>query len=269
MKPFVFTLMPFDKSYDNIYQLGIKATCEKLETYCERVDEQIYQESIYARIVNQIAKADIVIGDMSDQNPNVFFEIGYANALEKKIIYLTSKSTDIPFDLKHFRHIIYDKNDISQLKQRLEKDLVFYLDNLGKSADELKFGLNLYILGQLLAEEQVTEIFLAKNVDQIPLTIENISGKVIPEESMQISLHGNLKDHFPNLQEPLKRVFVDSKMNVGFSVNNLTPHFNEAHETYILCKIPQTNIDDITLHLSIYTNNGKRNYTINFKVKNA
>ena len=95
-KPFVITLMPFDEGFNDIYKLGIKAVCEDEGAYCERVDEQIFQGSILDRIINQISKADIIIGDMSGRNPNVFFEVGYAKALDKKVILLTSKTEDIP-----------------------------------------------------------------------------------------------------------------------------------------------------------------------------
>jgi hypothetical protein len=44
-KPFVFVLMPFDPSFDDVYRFGIKAACADTGAYCERVDEQIFQES--------------------------------------------------------------------------------------------------------------------------------------------------------------------------------------------------------------------------------
>ena len=109
-KPFIFTLMPFDQSFDDVYKLGIKDTCEDLGAYCERVDEQIFQGSILDRVMNQISKSDVIIGDMSGRNPNVFFEVGYAKALDKKIVLLTSEASDIPFDLKHYAHVVYDNS---------------------------------------------------------------------------------------------------------------------------------------------------------------
>jgi hypothetical protein len=38
-KPFVFVLMPFSKSFDDVYQLGIRDACVDLQLHCERVDE--------------------------------------------------------------------------------------------------------------------------------------------------------------------------------------------------------------------------------------
>jgi nucleoside 2-deoxyribosyltransferase len=100
-KPFVFTLMPFNESFNDIWKLGIKETCEKADTYCERVDEQIFEERMLDRIYNQINKADIIVADMTGKNPNVFYEVGYAHALNKRVILIIKESDDIPFDLKH------------------------------------------------------------------------------------------------------------------------------------------------------------------------
>jgi hypothetical protein len=86
---------------------GIKEPAAKLGIRAERVDEQLYQEGILERIYRQIEAADIIIADMSTRNENVFYEVGYAHAREKLCILATSNGDDIPFDLKHRRHIVY------------------------------------------------------------------------------------------------------------------------------------------------------------------
>ncbi len=118
-KPFVFVLMPFAKEFDDVYQLGIKVACEEAGAYAERLDEQLFAESMLQRIYNQIAKADVVVADMTNRNPNVFYEVGYAHALGKVVILLTQEDGDIPFDLKHYRHIVYE--NVTRLLPELEK----------------------------------------------------------------------------------------------------------------------------------------------------
>src|ERR687890_515122 len=93
-KSFVFVLMPFEASFTDIYKVGIKPACEAAGAYCERVDEQIFSESILERIYNQISKADLIVSDMSGRNPNVFYETGYAHALNKQVILLTKDADD-------------------------------------------------------------------------------------------------------------------------------------------------------------------------------
>lgn len=145
-KPFVFVLMPFESSYNDIYKLGIKETCESIDCYCERVDEQIFEERILDRIYNQINKADIVIADLTGKNPNVFYETGYAHALSKKVILLTQNSDDIPFDLKHHHHIIYD-GKILKLREELAKRITWFKAHPSKHKIPDDFEIELFING--------------------------------------------------------------------------------------------------------------------------
>jgi hypothetical protein len=122
-KHFAFVLMPFDKAFDDVYKLGIKDAVTSFDdVVAECVDEQIYREGILERIYRQIDVADIIIADMTGQNPNVFYEVGYAHAKDKLCIHLTANADDIPFDLKHHRHIVYGKS-ISTLRRELEKEI--------------------------------------------------------------------------------------------------------------------------------------------------
>jgi nucleoside 2-deoxyribosyltransferase len=114
--------MPFDKIFDDRYRLGIKETARDLGILAERVDEQIYREGILDRIYRQIEVADVVVADMTGKNPNVFYEVGYAHAKGKLTILLTSDADDIPFDLKHRRHVVYGES-INTLRERLKQEL--------------------------------------------------------------------------------------------------------------------------------------------------
>jgi nucleoside 2-deoxyribosyltransferase len=101
-KPFVFVLMPFHEAFNDVYELGIKSACAECGVFCQRVDEQIFDGTILARVYNQISKADLIVADMTGRNPNVFYEVGYAHALSKQVILATQNADDIPFDLKYY-----------------------------------------------------------------------------------------------------------------------------------------------------------------------
>ena len=123
-KPFVFVLMPLDPDFDDIYKFGIKGAAAEVGAYAERVDEQAFTEGILERIYNQISKADVIVADMTDRNPNVFYEVGYAHALGKIVLLLTQRADDIPFDLKHRQHIVYS-GKIDTLRQQLSPKLTW------------------------------------------------------------------------------------------------------------------------------------------------
>jgi nucleoside 2-deoxyribosyltransferase len=84
---FVFVVMPFSDEFKNIYDFSIKEVCKEVGVFCQRLDEQIFQESM----LNQIYKADFIIADMSERNPNVFYEVGYAHAKDKNVILITKR----------------------------------------------------------------------------------------------------------------------------------------------------------------------------------
>jgi len=146
-KPFVFVLMPFSQDFDDVYKLGIGPACKGAGAYCERVDEQIYTENIMERIRNQIAKADLIVSDLTGQNPNVFYETGYAHALGKTTILLTQKAEDIPFDLKHTPHIVYGKS-VSGIKPELRRRIKYFIDHPTKTQMVTVQALAYYVNGQ-------------------------------------------------------------------------------------------------------------------------
>ena len=124
-KLFVFVLMPRHSDFEAVYKTGIKSACFAVRADCERADNQIFIENRLELFRQQIAKADIIVSDMTGCNPDVFYETGYAHALKKQVILLAQNENDIPFDLKYYPHIIYNDN-LLQLKAELEQRLTWH-----------------------------------------------------------------------------------------------------------------------------------------------
>ncbi len=156
-KPFVFVLMPFSSTFDDVYQLGIKKACETQNAYCERVDEQMFDGSILDRIYNQIVKADVVVSDMTGRNPNVFYETGYAHALNKRVILLTQDEADIPFDLRHYPHIVY-AGKIGELASKLAPRLAWAIKQHSVHSEAPAHTINYSVHGKNLIEDAEVEI---------------------------------------------------------------------------------------------------------------
>ncbi len=174
-KPFCFVLMPFEKKFDDVYEFGIKGACEDAGVYCDRVDEQIFAGSMLDRIYNQISKADIIVADMTGRNPNVFYEVGYAHVLGKTVILLTQQSEDIPFDLKHFQHIVYNAQ-IKELRADLAKRVKHFAFDSGlKICSEI--GLEIFYKSEPLTSGTVMVKHSQKKYPKAELTIYNSSSK--------------------------------------------------------------------------------------------
>ena len=80
---------------------------------------------IIADITRRLQEADIVIADTTPQNPNVFYELGYAHAIGKPTIVLAEKGRELPFDVSGFRTLFYENSIAgkSQIEAGLRKHL--------------------------------------------------------------------------------------------------------------------------------------------------
>ncbi|RJG45463.1 hypothetical protein [Mesorhizobium sp. DCY119] len=174
-KPFAFVLMPFDAAFDDIYKLGIKEVASQLGVVAERVDEQIYAEGMLERIYRQIDAADFIIADMTGRNENVFYEVGYAHAKGKLCTLLTKSTKDIPFDLKHHRHLVYG-DSIQTLRAKLATEIAWL-----KSEAEKKKS-SYFSVSVKSAEGSLTKVSWADTGSiEIVIDIHNNTDKKSPE----------------------------------------------------------------------------------------
>lgn len=120
-KDLVFVLMSFTKALEDLYIYGIRAAVEKTGYVCRRADEIERNSDIMKEILYHIDKASVLVGDMTDKNPNVFYEVGIAHEKRKEVILITRKGSEIPFDLKSKNHIIYE--NIHDLEEKLTRRL--------------------------------------------------------------------------------------------------------------------------------------------------
>lgn len=184
-RPFVFVLMPFAKEYNDLYEYGIRQACEAAGAYCERVDEQIFQGSMLARVINQISKADVIVALMTGRNPNVFYETGYAHALGKTTILLTKDEADIPFDLKDKPHILYG-DAIKTLNEKLEKHVRHFLEHPEAPHVAPSSRIELYSSGKLLTDGSIFDVTSYKKVLNLHIDLHNPTDSVVPAGKVKV-----------------------------------------------------------------------------------
>ena len=76
-------------------------------------------------MIRKILKANIVIANIDGRNPNVFYELGLAHALDKNTILIAKTKKEVPVDINSKYIILYqDENDLEmELKKQLLKIL--------------------------------------------------------------------------------------------------------------------------------------------------
>jgi len=130
-RPRAFVAMEYREPFDTFYREVIKPQAEKLYEVV-RIDEKSGPGVIFQDMQREISQSDIVIAEITPANPNVFYELGYAQALGKPTILLAQRGGKLPFDIASYRVVFYD--DSIGGKSRVEEDLAKHLDAISQSA---------------------------------------------------------------------------------------------------------------------------------------
>ncbi|MGH7496585.1 MAG: DUF1566 domain-containing protein [bacterium] len=110
-KKLCFVLMPFKDDLKVVYWKAIRPACEKADFASLRVDELKGAFNINRKIIEHIIRSEAIVADLTGWNPNVFYEMGVAHALDNKTIMIIQKQDKLPFDVSTYRCILYDQTE--------------------------------------------------------------------------------------------------------------------------------------------------------------
>lgn len=102
-------MMPFDTKFNSVRD-AIVSMAESIGCTCLRADNVWKEDVLIQDVINLIIESKLIICDVTDRNPNVFYEAGIAHALGKKVVLITQNQADVPFDLRHLRFLHYFGN---------------------------------------------------------------------------------------------------------------------------------------------------------------
>ena len=123
-KKFVFAAMPFAPKFEDTYLAAMVPAAQDLGLECYRVDYDHFTGDIVAHIREKIESCVAVIADLSDAKPNVLYEAGYAHALRKPTIHVSSTSlAKLPFDVRNWNTIAYKSGQTTKLREPLRATL--------------------------------------------------------------------------------------------------------------------------------------------------
>lgn len=125
----VFVITPFSEDFLALYD-ELKRTFEENFEFTNAGDLD-NQQNILQDIVEGIHQADVIIADLTGLNANVFYELGLAHAMNKKVIIITQDLGELPFDIKSYRANEYSLqfNKLPKLIEKLKKLLLGAIDN--------------------------------------------------------------------------------------------------------------------------------------------
>jgi hypothetical protein len=133
----IFIIIPFKAEFKDIHEAIKQVVVTSGNTF--RWVDDVAIDNTSKEIEKTIKNADIIIADVSEANPNVMYELGFAQSMQKPVITICQKGESIPFDLNRFPILLYDRK---QLQNTLIRPLYSYFStkNFGQfiHSDKIK-----------------------------------------------------------------------------------------------------------------------------------
>jgi hypothetical protein len=135
----IFVIMPLREEwsegvYDMIKRAVADLGCDPLpDVY--RADDISRPGRITDQIVEAIESAEVIVADISGLNPNVMWELGFAQAKGKPVIMLNQEVSSSPFDIRDYRQVAYTRFPTQRHQEALIKALGVVLKH-GAVGDE-------------------------------------------------------------------------------------------------------------------------------------
>jgi hypothetical protein len=105
------------KRSDQVLKHVIRPAAEKCGYTAVRADEISEPGLITSQVIQRVVNDDLVIADLTERNPNVFYELAIRHAIRKPLVQVIRKGETLPFDIAGMRTIPVDHHDLDSVEE--------------------------------------------------------------------------------------------------------------------------------------------------------
>jgi len=187
---FCFMICPFGapgsdvrKRSDLLLEYIVKPSVEDLGYRVERADISAEPGIVTVNVIQHLIEDDLVVADITDRNPNVFYELAIRHAILKPYVQAISTGQVVPFNIQEIQTVVYDLTDVESIKRAIRvinKQVDFY-ENGGRVTSPVTQAVD-----SLVAMRSMTQLAeLMQKVSDIDENIIETKGLVQQVEAIQ------------------------------------------------------------------------------------
>jgi len=131
-----FVICPFSnpgsevrKRSDFVLEFIVKPSVQDLGYEVDRSDMSAKPGIVTVNVIQHLIEDDLVVADITDRNPNVFYELAIRHAIRRPYVQIMSAGQAIPFNIQEIQTVIYDATDVESIKKAIEmikKQIIYY-----------------------------------------------------------------------------------------------------------------------------------------------
>ena len=202
----VFVVMPFADDLTKIYNNVVKPTLEAEGCTVKRADEFVSHQNLLKDIIPRIFEADLIVAELTNKNPNVYYELGIAHSLNKPTILLVQNIEELLFDLASYRAVPYSENyvDIEKLKSTLQTTVHALNEGNGEFGNPVSDHLPGLKISIEAASETPNFISPTKGMVEYAKEAETALYEIMHSAVRQTSLSRSISSNFESYTEFVK-----------------------------------------------------------------
>ncbi len=175
---------PTRKATEQVMRYLIAPALDRVGGYAKplRADQLGEPGIITRQIIDHVINDSLVIADLRELNPNVFYELAVRHAFRKPVVQLLDAGTELPFDVKDMRTVFYDLRDLDAVEEAKD-ELTKHLKAIDLSSDQTETPISRAVELQELKTGTPTEKALA----QIQTELAELRAEIRPRNRVLAS----------------------------------------------------------------------------------
>lgn len=213
------------KRSDQIFKHVIKPAVETFGYTALRADSISKPGIITTQVIDHLLKSELVIVDLTEKNPNVFYELGIRHSVRKHVIQIADPDEIIPFDIGNVRTIKVDYKFVDSMeycKKEIIKQIKAIENDKVDVESPVTFALNLTNLGKDNTNQENINIQLISEIQNLRGELDSIKRRAIlsahdTEDWERFPIQGSGRPLLAAFTTALNRLSEGGKIDVKYN----------------------------------------------------